>query len=345
MNNLKNLHEYAENLYLKKTITNFIFEFNNKDLFCNFYDFLINELTTRKTFDSLDIKFNNDELKIYEIKYCDTEKFNIKTIAFVNEELLNSSMIPIQHKKNINITIIKKSDNSEKIKYFLCNYKTSFDKYFKQKKLKIKSSIYLLKRLNTSDNVKFSKKNLYKNVEINYDTKNNEIITKTIINIDIDNEKIICYGRMLLPNCVSIITKDGSRINIYKNNKIQIIPKKTNNNIQFFDILYKNLHNYIYLKYNEHVNFVNEQFHCDFNYINENIKLPIFVHNVKNLSFFGRDKINIRSMKTKYQLEKIFKEILTNNVIIGELYNRMINIDPFTAPINQITDMVKLLNI
>jgi hypothetical protein len=343
MNDLNSLFEYSEQLNLKKTITNYLFSFDNNIVYNDFYTYLIQELNNKNKFDSLLIELG--ELEILEIKYCNTNKTNIKTFTFLNHNNIDDTDNNKRKKeKNINIRIIDGSINSKKIENYLYNCKTSLDQYFKKKKIRNKSSIYLFKQ-NTNENSKYIQDSMFKNnIEINYNNKNNEKITKTILNIYIENEKIICYGRMLLPNCISIILKNRSILNIYKNNKLQILPVKNDNDIQFFKKIYKIIQNIINKMYNVDISYTNEKFHCDFNYFNKDIKLPILIESEKNLSFFGKDKINIRNIKNTDQLKLCF-EIIKKNIIQTEyIYNEILCSNPFTDEETKIFNIINLLN-
>lgn len=343
MNDLTTLFEYSEKLNLKKTITNYLFSFDNDNVYNNFYTYLIQELNNKNKFDSLKIEF--DELEILEIKYCNTNKTNIKTFTFLNYNIFDEYIDKKRKKeKNINVHITDNSINSKKIEYYLYNCKTSLDQYFKKKRISNKSSIYLFKQ-NNNENSKYIKDSMFKNnIEINYNNENYEKITKTILNIYIENEKIICYGRMLLPNCISIILKNRSILNIYKNNKLQILPVKNDNDIIFFKKIYKVLQTAIKKMYGVNISYKNEKFHCDFNYFNKNIKLPIFIESEKNLSFFGKDKINIRNIKNIEQL-KTYYNIIKKNIIQTEyIYNEMIQLNPFMDNAEKIINIINLLN-
>lgn len=342
MNDLTSLFEYSEQLKLKKTITNYLFSFDNNIVYNYFYTYLIQELNNKNKFDSLQIELG--ELEILEIKYCNTNKTSIKTLTFLNHNNIDVTNNKRKKKKNINVRIINSSINSQKIENYLYNCKTSLDQYFKKKKIRNKSSIYLFKQ-NTDENSKYIQDSAYKNnIEINYNNKDNEKITKTILNIYIENEKIICYGRMLLPNCISIILKNRSILNIYKNNKLQILPVKNDNDIQFFKQIYKNIQNIINRMYKVNISYTNEKFHCDFNYFNKDITLPIFIESEKNLSFFGKDKINIRNIKNISQLKLCFEIIEKNIIKTKQIYNEILCSNPFTDEENKIFNIINLLN-
>lgn len=292
MEDLYSLIEYAYDNDINRTIVNFRFSIDKnvyKDLFKNFRTDIICNDEYSKT------KLNNIK-DIIEVKCC-YKKRNIINLSLINPLIYNNLDILINNKKkkSIDINIIKYNENSDKLKNYLENYKSSFDSFIKKKKEKKKTLIRLFNNDNGIYNISNeSNRTQYYKTESEYNNITSEVTIKYKIILEIYKEKIITEGRLLLPNSISISTSNRSRIILYDNNKIQIIlskNKRENSTEDFKNVCSEILYIFFDIVKEYTGNIIDEskisslKIHCDFNYKNCILTYPIFFNNT-NIRFF-----------------------------------------------------------
>jgi hypothetical protein len=340
MNELFNLIEYAFKNDIKRTIVNFRFSID-KNIYAEAYRNLQKNIIKYNTYNKLKISNIKD---IYEIRCCFKNK-NIMNMSFINPEIYNLDNDNKINKNYIQLNIIKQNQNTDKLKYHLENCHTSFDSYIKKKREKKKTLIKLFN--NNKFNTICSRSTRYYVMESEYHQEISQIKIKYRIILEIYKEKIITEGRLLLPNSISITLKNRSRVIFYDNNKIQIILSKLNyENIYDFkdsctyilNICYSIIH--LYSGYKIDINSITTvHIHCDFNYHNIMFKYPIFFKNNK-IRFFGKNRINIRSISSCSDLVNINQYINDKKDELLKLYKEIEYCNPFSDDISNIKHII-----
>lgn len=347
MEKLYELIEYGLSNNIYRSIVNFRFSIN--DGYDNIYKSLQKNIMQGKTFNDLNLSKISD---ISEIRASFKDK-NIKIVSFMNPKLYNDldNNLKLRSQKNVQVNIIKSNHNSDKLKMFLENYKTSFDSFINKKKEKKKTLIRLLTVNDTNNDINTrSYSTRYYNVNCEYNNLTSTVTMRCHLILEIYKEKIITEGRLLLPNSINISLDNRSRIIFYDNNKIQVILSK-NNDIETYTEFKEMCQQIIekcinicklYSPINIPVNYdiTNLCLHCDFNYYSELLKYPVFL-DYKNIKFFGRNRLTIRSITNKADLENSYNYIIELINKCKHLNNEIDLCNPFQDKFDQIEKLIK----
>ncbi|AAC97825.1 ORF MSV052 putative vaccina A23R homolog, similar to SW:P20998 [Melanoplus sanguinipes entomopoxvirus] len=340
MNELYEIKDIAYKNSMKRTIINYIFSIDGKKQY-NLFNNIKKDILENNIYDNLKLNKIN---YIDEIKSCIIDKNCNKIFMFINI----NNLTPILYKgkpKNVKINIINEGYNSKKIEYHILNNETSFDQYILKKKNKKGFRIKLLNEQCT-ENYKKMYKNTYYEIENTYDNITKNLITHYKLILQLDNDKIITEGRLLLPNSISISLKNRSRIIIYANHIQVIVSKQKNETLDTFNNQIKDIMLYFKIIYElyclENIyldDIFNLRLYCDFHLFDSSLIYPINTNN-KQIRFFGKGKLNIQSIHNVNDIINIVNEIkIIKNKSIT-IYKKLMNIDPFNSNIEDIYDLI-----
>lgn len=338
---------------LERTISNFRIKFD-KTIYDNLYIYLHSN-DEFKNFISEDRKLDN----VKEIKTCIISKHEENTTMCI----LNPANIVIEKRKkrsnkNLNIIIKKNGENSELIRDYIKNNSNGFNSFLKKKNTKEKVSLAAYRKYVSYDEesidiektMEYSTE--YQKIKVN--TCDKYFIKKKTINLTlyITNDKIITKGgnkcslRTMIPNTITISLIDNSRLMIFNNGVIQIIPSKEKTEKTVEDFILKLMRLYetlirVVLRFDNNVVSVKkkklikkvikrilenkkyriyksidykiESINCDFSYKDVDvIPFPIIDNKYfSKIKFYGSKNINIKGINNKHILADRIKVINT----------------------------------
>ncbi|BAO49550.1 DNA-directed RNA polymerase beta chain [Alphaentomopoxvirus acuprea] len=340
MDELYKIIKLASDNDLCRTIVNFRFSID-RDTHSKLYNNIQLDLINNNNY--INLLFNKIS-NIREIRACFKTKKNNNSITFINPNYYYVNTKSTKD-KNLHVNIIHNGINTNLLHDYLNYACTSFDSFIKKKKFKKKT---LIKLFNANHVNSYSMtQTRYHIIESKFDMDAKESHVKFKLILELDNEKIITQGRLLLPNSIGITLSNRSRIILYNNYKIQIILSKGKNEtftkfVEFtnnvlntcFDII--NIYtNILYTS-----NIIKDLYiNCDFNYRSDKFKYPVFFNN-KHIRFFGKNKINIKTITNYDTINNILISIKNIEQELQYVYNNLESINPFDSNITDINYVI-----